>query len=554
MQASLSECPVCSFEYTSEGDITPKSLTCGHTICLKCLSDIIDNNYGAKCPLDRKPLQYTKPNDFATNILVIQLLEERRKAKTELCSTHQEPNVFLRVEDKTKICGHCFYLDHGAHDIRHIEELKNQANEKVNQLQWIETELSMYQSQIQAQLDEKKNSILKDIEMSYGKMHEDLYKKEKRLRSEVSLFFTQQRQIAERRLDQDYIKVADIQKLIKDLNAFDFTDNFLECLEKKFEKIPTEVLKTTTDDIQENLEDKLSKMFEDNEYDKDLLDIGTGLLEIKKIDDEIKISPKLVQSQESLSKEHILEIKTLLSEAKSIRLTNSQLSSSTDFFESLCAIWEDLKVMSSLSIELPCNREFSEQTVSALCANDLRDLKGVTDFTLDLQACENVSEMAVFTLLDLLLAQMKDLKTMNLALNSIRMAGENVSIMGALEKALTLPHQCFTSVRTISLHLQEDGIKDQDIKSLSSVIGSSMKYLESLTLHLDAAEVTDSGVTELFRRLGGCLDGLKYLEVGLSGTKVTKKSFEAFIMDFVPKMKNLNMFVLCLQDTKVEEE
>ena len=82
MATSLAEglsCPVC-YEYLDD----PKILTCGHTICKKCLDDIYRSELSREltCPMCRHvtPVPRGKISKLPTNITVKSLVEDLKSA------------------------------------------------------------------------------------------------------------------------------------------------------------------------------------------------------------------------------------------------------------------------------------------------------------------------------------------------------------------------------------------------------------------------------------------------------------------------------------------
>ena len=455
------------------------------------------------------------------------------------------------MADKTKMCSYCCYLDNDKQSVTHVKEIKKQASEKASELRKIEKELASYQEEIQTQLDKKRHAMLEMVRTSYEKMHEDLRQREEALKSEVLLFYSHQMHFAEQKIFQDYPQVNDIKQLISELTACNLTDNFFNALERKLEPVP-ESLKAIVDDLQLNFDNTSFVLSDDN--NEQILNVVTDFLELQGTGEEIKISPRLVPAQSSLSQENINEIQTLLKESKSIRLTNSQLKSSRKFFESFYVLWQHMKAVDSLSLELSCNKELSEETVSALYSYTHWNFDKLNHFALDLQACENVNALALLNIFSSLVRKMKNLKKIDLVLNSIRMSNPNVLIGPLLGQMFLQANIQLTSIKTFSLHLQENHMKDNELKDIIDNMKSLMPSLSSLELRLDYNEVADSGVMFLFRELKDSLKELECFEIGLIRTGITKRSVEFFIREILPVMTNLKKFVFSIQDTRVEKD
>ncbi|EGT51810.1 hypothetical protein CAEBREN_20500 [Caenorhabditis brenneri] len=77
------ECKVCLQEYSNQvEDLTPRMLTCGHTICEKCAEQILDGEEVA-CPFDRKITNVDggEIKSLSKNYTLLEILEERQSVE-----------------------------------------------------------------------------------------------------------------------------------------------------------------------------------------------------------------------------------------------------------------------------------------------------------------------------------------------------------------------------------------------------------------------------------------------------------------------------------------
>ena len=100
MATSVAEaltCPVC-YEYLDD----PKILTCGHTICRKCLDDIYRSELSRQlpCPMCRHvtPVQEGDISKLLTNITVKSLVEELKSATQSDLEKQSEIKVTRLIE------------------------------------------------------------------------------------------------------------------------------------------------------------------------------------------------------------------------------------------------------------------------------------------------------------------------------------------------------------------------------------------------------------------------------------------------------------------------
>jgi len=101
MQSQYFNCPLCKSKFDRK-DQTPKLIsTCGHTFCSACLKDNLKKK-NTFCPLDKKGYDRSLKTveDFPTNVLVLQLLEEEinNNSKKEDKEKNQWGHTNLRYD------------------------------------------------------------------------------------------------------------------------------------------------------------------------------------------------------------------------------------------------------------------------------------------------------------------------------------------------------------------------------------------------------------------------------------------------------------------------
>ena len=123
-------CPVCLEKYETTGEKLPRIFPCNHTVCEKCLTNIIKNTE-LVCPNCRK--KYRAANgakSFPENpyvINTINILEEKKEEEFEFCKEHQrELSMYCNDESCMKpICQLCLLKSHTGHNVvDRVEEHK----------------------------------------------------------------------------------------------------------------------------------------------------------------------------------------------------------------------------------------------------------------------------------------------------------------------------------------------------------------------------------------------------------------------------------------------
>ena len=158
----LLDCQICMEDFEESGEHTPRLLPCTHTLCEKCLQQIIRDK-SIQCPECRAV--HTADNNersFPLNKYLLGLIHMKRKPKlADVCDKHgRELTLFCRQTGcLNPICPTCLSKDHQKHDVIGIEEVKKKTlftkmNNLIRGLQWKKMKFS------DARTELKKNNDL----------------------------------------------------------------------------------------------------------------------------------------------------------------------------------------------------------------------------------------------------------------------------------------------------------------------------------------------------------------------------------------------------------
>ena len=125
-------CQICLDDFEETGDHVPRILPCFHSLCEKCLKQLIEGN-SMECPECRKKHRVfaNKVKTFPQNKYI--LANIRRKeidiAKNDMCEIHGKELLLYCVEPECliSICLTCLSKHHRGHDVVEIEEAKREA-------------------------------------------------------------------------------------------------------------------------------------------------------------------------------------------------------------------------------------------------------------------------------------------------------------------------------------------------------------------------------------------------------------------------------------------
>ncbi|XP_071957007.1 tripartite motif-containing protein 2-like [Antedon mediterranea] len=205
------ECSICNGRLED-----PKSLSCHHSFCLKCLEKWVQTNHGKlTCPICRKEypipvggLEKLAPNTILNNLLeTIKQHEKKDEAKgtTLLCASHDQPLKMYCTKCKVPICVECTAMEHTAGDGKHelinivtafntfketSEDMKKAANESIRKT---ENVLKVVTKNAK-ELEESKEASLTDIDNQVQEMVQVIQKKGDEMRKKVEANYMEEKE------------------------------------------------------------------------------------------------------------------------------------------------------------------------------------------------------------------------------------------------------------------------------------------------------------------------------------------------------------------------
>ena len=132
---SMLECGVCSQNFTVKGDHVPRLLPCSHTLCDKCITNILERNTEdcdiLECPVckNHHPAE-NKAQSFPQNQFILPLIRRMvihgKLDKNEKCEKHDRV-LSLYCDDpecRKPICQLCMLEEHREHNFVDLPQLQ----------------------------------------------------------------------------------------------------------------------------------------------------------------------------------------------------------------------------------------------------------------------------------------------------------------------------------------------------------------------------------------------------------------------------------------------
>ena len=146
-------CPVCYEAYEESGDNMPRILPCYHTLCEKCVGELIERK-SLTCPQDRKKhAAVNGVKSFSQNKYIVTNLVRKAGAQFqfEICKQHgREVSLYCREPRCQKpICSMCLISEHKTHSIVDVlQEQEEQAEKLFGIVKLLTTQLQSYKTKV----------------------------------------------------------------------------------------------------------------------------------------------------------------------------------------------------------------------------------------------------------------------------------------------------------------------------------------------------------------------------------------------------------------------
>ncbi len=542
------KCPVCLIRFNTR-DETPKLFpTCGHTICKKCLYQVL-RNYTSKCPLDKIPFdrELRSVDSFPTNLIALNLIQNNERYPK--CKNHPEERekVMCMTDDKL-ICTDCVILgDHKDHEIKSLTEAQECAQIKKNQLQEIFDKIQTNVSEFDKSIQEKEKNIKEVIKQRFSCFYEAIKKHETQMLSELESMLREEKARAKNprlhdRASEIKTKLSKFSSLISSPQfMFMSTHEVVKLIEEDFVELEKTVAKELTFSSQKIEEfTSLLAVFENSLPKKDLLkELSIEILDQNLAEWNDKRTSSLEESKE-----------VILSSALSLQFKGDKLlevwegnyysrpkedfaydKSKLDKVEELsygCSVDDEKEK----DILLPAIRKVSKSLPNA---------KSVT-FNFDLHNGQKIHSNERFreTLANTL-SQPEHIEKLKFSF-----ANYFVGDLGFLFLAETVLPK-IKNLASFCIKMEEPVVSGQVLTALAQVNWRAWPNLEELRFDIPQPSFKESEILQLLN----ALPNTKRLSLGFANTQLTDQALENFSTNILPSLDKLERFEVGFWNTKL---
>ena len=546
MSGESINCQVCYSEYDIADHLPRILLNCGHTMCSKCLLNLITNRNQFKCPFDQHAIssQSGKVEAFPVNFALKKLIED--KDNRELCPEHQQRLRLVCLTDKIKVCDECALTgSHSGHKIKPMTIIGEETNKKKVELRNALNTINKHEGQVSSIFQSKRNFLHDKVRSKFEEIRKVFLCSELELLSKSSSFLNFAVEKVDKELNIDRNLPVELSaKLEQQANIFKLP-NFIEVME---EDVSTSISRFNPTLYTEHVQ---------------------------------KVSQAIDRVTESVDNVLSEETNLLLENARSISCFGEKLESSVaEFFgsDSFLDRLNDHRVL-ELSTHLDfvikdgCLNVTVEKilkTSKTINLNEWKDLKKISlvlsDYHLIQQDIkllyyfwekadkvttvyiefnhEGFSDSVITKFLPIIFDKYKQIEEVEIWLDKCKLSEQCFSFF--FSRILNR----LTAMRNLILIFDASTITDTSLQLLNDEVLSTLKELTVFRVDLFKTKVTDDGVVHLFKNI----ERMKEFRIHLQSTKITDKCIEIFSKDVLPTMKNLRNLCLWLGRTTITDE
>jgi len=592
-------CSVCRHDYDSDQHLPKVIPTCGHTICLKCLSTILETPQPKECFECKSPFPLkTEKEWFQTNFALTQILE----MMNNVCTKHKAPKDQVCLVDFQNICVNCANYDHDHHNhpIRSLQVVKIQAKRKIREINEKEKKFNeKARGQIQQILQKSHDNMNELISKTITKLKNDFAKKKRWFSWDIETLFAlkKRKSIATDPQIRNFQEenASSCRKLASNIVNTDY----LELLEQDIPQIPSyhqEQLKEfrTKVEIKVNMKkattENSQETFQQENLFKDIMDETTPQerlrinLEIAKrryfdlnFDDfgVLEIKPKessqsFLEFKQSLTPEQVSKI-------TKVSLNQEKTKFTDEMIQAVDTIWKDLA--NPTEVELNYSREsfdgdkdltlasqfpFWEETQSSLTklhlnfkdcllnktpfakflSQNLVKLQNLKELYLFRQRTKHIDDTLIDALTHQVLPSLNNLDTLCLWLDHAKITDTSI-----IEFCFQLK-----KLKTLSLSFFDTKISDNSLYTLSAVTFTKSSDLEELNLYFPCTRITPSGVHLFFKNLASKLTKLRILSLAFGEIAISENAIADLTYEFLKSASTLQELHLGFNDCQLSQD
>lgn len=232
METDLSKCGIC-YESYNLGDSFPRILpNCGHSVCEKCLQNLIQGSY-TECPFDKTKYSSSNIASFPKNFALAAMLDQ--KPKLDSCKLHGEKIDLACVTDRKRICSQCLLLDHRDprdHIVKSLQELEAAYEERKSKLKIYCQNIDKWSREATESFQSQRSNLEKQIDSYFEEILAIIQAKNKRIKNEVIELLKQEEKklncfLAKLQSEKsNALRIMEDSQTIYDIGGDDFQDDY----------------------------------------------------------------------------------------------------------------------------------------------------------------------------------------------------------------------------------------------------------------------------------------------------------------------------------------
>ena len=240
-------CSICFQEYNLNDRMARVIPVCGHSLCSKCITDIISLRPDFTCPFDMKKFDLPSKSldSFPVNFAIKDLLEGESSYK--LCEEHGLRKRLICSNDRSMVCEDCvFDGNHIGHKIYQLKKVKSIAQQKIVKCTAALNKIQEWEAKFLPIFEEEK-TLMENVGKLFKMVRLSINKKETEIYGQIKSYFEFEKKEMKSCIgDDSFIKksikqaTVCLQDVINGKNVLkvfqDSSDNFTTLNENVFQK------------------------------------------------------------------------------------------------------------------------------------------------------------------------------------------------------------------------------------------------------------------------------------------------------------------------------
>jgi len=540
---TLKTCNGCFSNYDPK-ERAPRVLPCGHSLCSKCLVDLMNKPKFQKCPFDGITFAHSQNSlaCFPLNFIVMDLLEQKRN---DVCRVHPDGKLkYLCLTDKKKICEECVKNEeHNGHRIKKIKALKAQGSKAEGELQESLLKIEECEQEKNEDCDRTRKVFVHRVCEKIRELEDILVEKEFEWIQQVNNLFDTEKK-------NNFESLSTLKQQMKEtIEKMTYAcedDGDLALLDKEISNNSQSISKMRPELLKEKLSQVKTKAFDmQKTFEKSL---NTSKMALKSLQLPSKGFIKEIyfpQEEGNQLYSTLMAVKFTSYFDINNAFTGLEISTGSFLPKEIKVNHYDFQEIEKVFIQFKRYDMLRQEPQRGVISYILHGLKRFT--SLDVSFTPNGFHKTSLMWFGCVISDhLGDLRSFDLDLEKCKFSRESMQIL--YENVFSK----MNNVQNFYLNCKSSKVNNDDLRILAKSLKVFNKNLEFFALGLAKNDIDDDGINQVFENIKS-MEALKDLQLILLRTRITDLSLEIFGAETLPYLQSLDSLTLCLKKNGISD-